>query len=103
MTTVTLTHIELDERGVAWIHGTRTKVIEVVLDRLAHGWGPEEIHCQHSQLSLAQIHAALAYYYDHQDELDAEIARRKHEAEALAAEISDSSLREKLLAVRQRQ
>jgi uncharacterized protein (DUF433 family) len=58
-------------------------VIEVVLDHLAYGWSPEEIHFQHTHLSLAQIHAALSYYHDHQTELDAEIQRQLAEAEAL--------------------
>jgi hypothetical protein len=35
-----------------------------VLDKLAYGWSPEEIHFQHPALSLAQIHAALSYYYE---------------------------------------
>jgi len=30
-------HLTLDQRGEVWIEGTNTKVIEVVLDRLAHG------------------------------------------------------------------
>ena len=66
MTVVTSTHIELDEQGVAWISGTKVKVIEVALDKLAHGSSPEEIHFQYPHLSLAQIHAALSFYYDHQ-------------------------------------
>jgi hypothetical protein len=37
-------HIHLDTRGVAWIGKTNVKVIEVVLDKLAYGWSPEEIH-----------------------------------------------------------
>lgn len=73
MTVAALPHILLDDRGVAWIEGTNTKVKEVVLDKLAYGWSPEEIHRQHAYLSMAKIHAALAYYYDHQTELDAEI------------------------------
>jgi uncharacterized protein (DUF433 family) len=55
-------HIHLDARGVAWIDETNIKVIEVVLDKLAYGWSPEEIHFQHPDLSMAQIHAALSYY-----------------------------------------
>jgi len=51
--------IELDDRGVAWIAGANTKVIEAVLDKIAHGWSPEEMHLEHPHLSLAQIHAAL--------------------------------------------
>jgi len=61
-------HIRLDERGVAWIDATRVKVIEVALDHIAYGWSAEEIHRQQPHLSLAQAHAALAFYYDHQAE-----------------------------------
>ena len=32
--------IELDDRGVAWITGANTKVIEVVLDKIAYGLVP---------------------------------------------------------------
>jgi uncharacterized protein (DUF433 family) len=83
-------HIRLDSTGVAWIDDTNVKVIEVVLDRLAYGWSPEEIHFQHPHLSLAQIHAALSYYYDHQGEMDAEIDRQLQEVEASAAKAGES-------------
>ncbi len=73
MTVAALPHILLDDRGIAWIEGTNTKVKEVVLDKLAYGWSPEEIHRQHPDLPMAKIHAALAYYYDHQAEMDAEL------------------------------
>src|SRR5215471_12686496 len=102
MSTVAAAHIEIDDNGVAWITDANTKVIEVVLDKLAYGWSPEEIHFQHSYLSLAQIYAALAYYYDHQVELDAEIERRRIEAERLAREASDPDFRQKLLARKSR-
>lgn len=69
-------HIILDENGVAFLADSNTKVIEVVLDQMAYGWSAEEMHRQHPHLSLAQIHSALAYYWDHQDELDAEIQSR---------------------------
>ncbi|HEX8098528.1 MAG TPA: DUF433 domain-containing protein [Pyrinomonadaceae bacterium] len=100
MSTTVTAHIEVDEYGVAWIDDTKVKVIEVVIDRIAHGSSPEEIHFQYPHLSLAQIHAALAYYYDNQAPLDAEIGRRREEADALAEEVSDSSLRQKLLEVK---
>lgn len=60
MPVISPAHVQIDARGVAWIDETNVKVIEVVLDRLAHGWSPEEIHFQHPHLCLAQIHAALA-------------------------------------------
>jgi uncharacterized protein (DUF433 family) len=60
-----ITHIQRDERGVAWIADTNTKVIEVAMDQVAYGWDAKEIHAAHPHLSLAQIHAALSFYHDH--------------------------------------
>lgn len=92
--------IEIDENSVAWITGANTKVIEVVLDKLAYGWSPEEMHRQHPHLSMAQIHAALSYYYDHQAEVDADIERRDREVEELRAQQPDSPLRQRLQALK---
>jgi uncharacterized protein (DUF433 family) len=103
MSTITATHIELDERGVAWIANTKVKVIEVAVDKIVHGSSPEEMHYQYPHLSLAQIHAALSYYYDHQTELDADIRRRWAEGDELAASSSDSTLRRKFLALKSAQ
>jgi uncharacterized protein (DUF433 family) len=89
-------HIRLDERGVAWVDDTNTKVIEVALDMLAHGWSPGEIHFQHPHLSLAQIHAALGYYYDHKAELDAEIARQTERVDKLREQAGESPLHKRL-------
>ena len=38
-----VTQIEVDGQGVPWIGDTRIKVAEVVLDKIARGWSPEEI------------------------------------------------------------
>lgn len=69
-------HIALDQNSVPIIAGTNMKVIELVLERTAYGWSPEELHFQHPYLSMGQIHSALAYYWDHADELDRDIERR---------------------------
>ena len=76
MTMTNIHHVTLDDRGVAWIDGTNVKVIEVIADRLAHGTRPEEMHLQYPHLSIAQICAALTWYYDHQDELDQQLAEQ---------------------------
>jgi uncharacterized protein (DUF433 family) len=98
MSTITHEHIELDDRGRPWIVGRKVKVIEVVLDHTAYGFSPAEIHLQHPHLSLAQIHAALSYYYDHQAELDAEIRRQADEAQRLWEQNRDSPGRRRLRA-----
>jgi uncharacterized protein (DUF433 family) len=94
-----INHIRLDEKGVAWIDNTRIKVIEVAMDHIAHGWSAEEIHRQHPHLSLAQTHAALAFYYDHQAEFDKAIAESLARAERAAAECADSPGRRRLRAM----
>lgn len=88
--------IELDERGRPWIVGTNIKVIEVVLDHLANGFSPTEIHRQYPHLSMANIHAALAHYYAHQDEIDTEIRRSRDEYERLWQQNQDSPGRQRL-------
>jgi len=97
--TDTVPHIHDDKEGRVWIDQTNVKVIEVVLDQLAYGWSPEEIHFQHPHLSLAQIHAALAFYYDHQAEFDAEIEEDLKSAELMEAQAKDSPLRRRLQAL----
>lgn len=99
MSQATTAHIHLDARGKAWIDNTNTKVIEVVLDQIAYGWSPEEIHFQHSHLSMAQIHAALSYYYDHQAEFDAEIESQLQAYDTRRAQVEDSPIRQRLRAM----
>jgi uncharacterized protein (DUF433 family) len=68
-------HIVLDDRGVPHIAGTTMKIVELVLSHLAYGWSPEELAYQYPHLSLGQIHSALAYYWDHQQAIDGQIAQ----------------------------
>ena len=96
MTAVFTTQIELDSRGTAWIGGTKVKVTEVVLDKMAYGWSPEEIHFQHPNLSLAQIHAALTYYYENQSDLDAQIRQGLAEAGKIVSQVADADLLRRL-------
>ena len=96
MPQTTTAHIHLDNRGRAWIDDTNTKVIEIILDKLSTGASPEEIHFQHAHLSMAQIHAALSYYYDHQAAFDAEIERQLQEVDERRAQVEDSPIRQRL-------
>lgn len=91
--------IHRDERGVAWIDESNIKVIEVVLDHV-QGWSPEKIHEQYPHLSLAQIYAAIAYYYDYKQEID-DLMREWREAyEREYAKPENQAWREKMRAVR---
>jgi uncharacterized protein (DUF433 family) len=101
MATVVSDLVELDERGVAWIIGTKVKVLAVATDKLAHGSSPEEMYFQYPHLSLAQIYAVLAYDYEHQRELDADMPRRWLEVKAFAAQETDASLQRRLRELRE--
>jgi uncharacterized protein (DUF433 family) len=60
--------------GKARIEGTRLCVLDVVYEHRS-GLTPEQIHVQYPDLNLAQIHAALSYYYANTEEIEAEIER----------------------------
>ena len=98
MSATSYPHVETTPDGTPVIVGTRTKVVEVVLDRLAHHWDADEIQRQHPHLTLAQIHGALAYYYDHQEPMDRDIERRLRQVAEIRKDVDDSSVRLKLRA-----
>jgi uncharacterized protein (DUF433 family) len=89
-------HIALDEKGTPIIAGTTMKVVELVVEKLAHGWSPEELHFQHPYLTLGQVYSALAYYADHTAELEKDIENRLELSVSIEKEIGASSLIERL-------
>jgi len=76
-------HILLNEQGIAVIAGANMKVVELVAETTAYGWSPEELHFQHPYLSMGQIYSALAYYWDHREQIDADLARRLEKVDRL--------------------
>ena len=91
-------HIALNESGAPIIEGTTMKVIELVLETLPYGWSPDELQFQHPYLTLGQIHSALAYYWDHKEELDRDIERRLERVEQIRRDVGPSRLVERLKA-----
>jgi uncharacterized protein (DUF433 family) len=68
--------------GKACIDGTRIRVNSIVfLHR--DGANDQKILEVYPDLTPAQIHAALAYYYDNREEIDAELAADRAWAESL--------------------
>jgi uncharacterized protein (DUF433 family) len=90
MIAVSIDHISLDEHCVAYITGTQMKVLQIVREMQSWGLTPEEIYADHPHLSLAQVYAALTYYYDHQEELDAQMTQSDAEHEDLRATVGES-------------
>ena len=68
--------------GKPRIAGTRICVSDVVIWS-EQGRSPDEIVSDYPHLTLADVHAALAYYFDHQDEVDRQIRESEELAEAM--------------------
>ena len=83
MATVASDHIEkVDGEPARLSRLPRIRVAQIVMDYLAHGWSPDEMCRHHSHLLPAEAYAAMAYYYDHQAEIDAEIEAELAETRA---------------------
>jgi uncharacterized protein (DUF433 family) len=87
-------HIEKPEDQPARLGRiTRVRVAQIEMDYLAYGWSPDEMCRQHPYLTPAEAHAAMAYYFDHQAELDAEIHAELEDAARDHQAAKDSPLR----------
>ena len=86
----------LIEKDVPIVAGTNMKIIELVLEKMAYGWSPEELHFQHPYLSLGQIYSALAYYWDHKEALDRDIEERLKLANQIQKETGRTPLEDRL-------
>lgn len=85
-------HVVLNDQGTPTIAGTTMKVKELVAERLAWGWSPEELLVNHPYLTLGQIFSALAYYADHQAEIDKAIESDIQYMDELRRKAQPSSL-----------
>src|SRR5262245_30422632 len=85
----TVQHIEINPAkcgGKPCIARTRIRVWDIHVWHNLRGQSPEEIIAAFPQLTLADVHAALAYYCDHRDEIQRQakedeefVARMKRE------------------------
>jgi Uncharacterized conserved protein len=91
-------HITLDDRGIAYIDGTRTKVMTVVQNKRASRNTPEQLQAAMPHLTIAQVYAALAYYHDHRPEIDRHIRESHARAEAILASQPTAPTRAELIA-----
>jgi uncharacterized protein (DUF433 family) len=71
--------------GRPCIAGTRIRVQDIACDHEVHGLTPEQIAREYPQVTLAQVHAALAYYFDHRGEIQRQIGEDEQLAAALGA------------------
>lgn len=97
-------HIEITPGvcgGQPRVAGHRIRVMDIAIWHEKLGLSPDEIVSIYPTLSLADVHAALAYYFDHREEIEAQIARDRRYAEAFRRQ-HPSLLHEKLRRTRGR-
>ena len=82
--------------GKACIAGHRIRVMDIVIRHEDFGMTADEIRTDYPQLSLSDIHAALAYYFDNLGEIREDIRRNAELAEELRTSFP-SKLKAKLL------
>lgn len=96
--------LRLDEGEVLRVGNTRVSLDSVVA-AFQDGATPEEIVQHYDVLALADVYAVIAYYLEHQQEIDAYLTARCAHREQVRQEIeahhSPSGIRQRLLARRQ--
>ena len=81
--------------GRACIAGHRVRVLDIVIWHEQHGLSPDEIVSQVPSITLADVHAGLAYYYDNREEIQEEIRAEREQADEFRSD-TPSALKAKL-------
>lgn len=66
---------------MAYIAGTRIRVLDVYVWHELRGMSSHDIVDQFPHLTLADVHAAMAYYWDNRDEIRQQLERSREVAE----------------------
>ncbi|HLN29740.1 MAG TPA: DUF433 domain-containing protein [Gemmataceae bacterium] len=81
--TMSYPHIEKPEGQAAHLQRLpRVRIAQIVMDHFAHGWSVEEMCRQHPYLRPGEVHAAMGYYFDHQNEMEEEIRAEWQQVQA---------------------
>lgn len=103
-TIVQLGHDELplaqDDHGVIRVGGTRVS-LDSLLSQYLNGASPEQIVDSFPSLSLAEVHAAIAFFLRHRSEIEVYLDEGRKEAEEIEREtratFPTAEFRERLL------
>src|SRR6186997_336153 len=78
--------LRMNEGGVVRIGKSRVS-LDVVVEQYENGMTPEDLARAYDTLSLADVHAAIAYYLRYRDEVRAYLIQRDEEAKSLRAKV----------------
>lgn len=91
MLTLSYPHIEKPDNQPARLQRlSRVRVAQIVMDYLSYGWSVEEICRQHPYLKPAEAHAAMGYYFDHQEEIEQEINQEWQQVQSISTQSTQS-------------
>ena len=93
---VTKSHIQQAPEicgGKPHIAGTRVRVADVYIWHELQGQTPDEIVSSHPELGLADIYAALTYYWDNRETIQAQSASDREYVEQLKPAFPSKLLR----------
>ena len=82
--------------GQPRVAGTRIKVKHVYTWVERMGMTPAQVVAEYPHLTMAQVHAALAYYWSHQDEIHRDIENEEKLVSELKAKAGPSRIQERL-------
>src|SRR5713226_3655314 len=78
------------------IDGHRITVEDIAIWHERMGMSPDEIVSAHPSITLSDVHAALAYYYENRGQIDAAIRESDRFVEVMRAKAPPSLLKQKL-------
>jgi uncharacterized protein (DUF433 family) len=78
--------LRVDAGGAVRVGNSRVS-LDLVVEQYENGMTPEDMVRAYDTLVLADLHAVIAYYLRHRDEVRAYLKRREQEADALRAKI----------------
>jgi uncharacterized protein (DUF433 family) len=81
--------------GKPRIAGHRIRVMDIAVYHERQGLSPNEIVALYPQLTLSDVHAALAYFFDHRDEILNDVTEERRFVEEVR-QSTPSLLEEKL-------
>jgi uncharacterized protein (DUF433 family) len=102
MTTSTASHVEKVPGkcgGKPCVAGTRIRVWDIYVLHELQGKSADEVVAAYPELSLADVYAALAYYFDHKLEIDTEMKAADEYAEEVKQLLGPGPLAKKLLSM----
>ena len=99
MTPSTTSHIQTDPSicgGLPCVAGTRIRVQDIYVWHELQGQTADVIVSRFPQLRMGDVYAAMAYYWDHREEVDRQMRDETSLVEKLKQQSSPSPLQKKL-------